>query len=393
MFQLPFLDQFRNVVTYSQIDDFADVLSCFATPSIYLFGAILISARTYVGSPIQCWIQQTYSGAWEDYAETYCFLKNTHFVPSTEHIVTGMNSSKSSVKYYQWSSMYLAVCALCFILPKLFWKYSQTTSDIPLTYFCETTNEIRKTTTDKRKDKITEMAKYLKEKLEHNEKYGSIFFNMTTSYFITKMLYIFVALGQFYLVAVFLGQSEDILWGFTLLQNLIVGDNWEVTGIFPRITYCSFSIRQQSGDFQKHTTQCVLGVNEFNEKIFLFIWYWLVALIAITIVATLRCFYLMNTNSVVDSLMIKHRNINDKIVTRKIRDFSENYLRTNGRIILSYVKMESDIVAQELALELFEDYKEKIKNAFEDIPTNVLVAGDNASEKTVIDDSEVASEQ
>ncbi|KIH69597.1 hypothetical protein ANCDUO_00061 [Ancylostoma duodenale] len=40
----------------------------------------------YVGSPIQCWMPMEFKGGWEQYAEDYCFIQNTFFVPFHEEI-------------------------------------------------------------------------------------------------------------------------------------------------------------------------------------------------------------------------------------------------------------------------------------------------------------------
>ena len=40
----------------------------------------------YVGTPIQCWMPTEFKGGWEQYAEDYCFIQNTFFIPFEEEI-------------------------------------------------------------------------------------------------------------------------------------------------------------------------------------------------------------------------------------------------------------------------------------------------------------------
>lgn len=42
----------------------------------------------YVGSPIQCWAPMEFRGGWEQYAEDYCFIQNTFYIPFEQEIPT-----------------------------------------------------------------------------------------------------------------------------------------------------------------------------------------------------------------------------------------------------------------------------------------------------------------
>ncbi|VVC93537.1 unnamed protein product [Leptidea sinapis] len=48
--------------------------------------------------------------------------------------------------------------------------------------------------------------------------------------------------------------------------------------VFPRITKCTFHKFGASGTIQKHDALCVLALNILNEKIFIFLWFWLIIL-------------------------------------------------------------------------------------------------------------------
>lgn len=46
-----------------------DRTNYYYTSMIIIVCSITITARQYVGSPLQCWVPQQFSKAWEQYAE------------------------------------------------------------------------------------------------------------------------------------------------------------------------------------------------------------------------------------------------------------------------------------------------------------------------------------
>ena len=58
--------------------------------------------------------------------------------------------------------------------------------------------------------------------------------------------------------------------------------------VFPKVTKCTFHNYGPSGTVEKKDGLCVLPLNIINEKIYIFIWFWL---IIITIVSGLALLY------------------------------------------------------------------------------------------------------
>ncbi|CAB3406405.1 unnamed protein product [Caenorhabditis bovis] len=368
MFQLPFMDQLRTLVSYSAIDDFCDMLSSFATAFLLIFCAVLISAKTYVGSPIQCWLPQTYSSAWEEYAETYCFLKDTHYIHDAASLDTidSVENPDNNVTYYQWAAIYLTVMALGFVAPKLVWKKAQSMYEIPLLYFCETAAEIKMKSSIEIAEKVREMGNYMKSKLMIREKEKKAKSRLAYTYIFIKLLYLLNIIGQFVLLSFFLGHNTNLLWGFDIMTNLLLNVSWSDTGIFPRITYCHYTIRTPV--LQSHVIQCVLGVNEFNEKIFTFIWMWVIMVGIATVIGIIVAQNHINSHGYLKGLLHSIETP-DKPILAEFAD----YLGKDGLLILSFVKSQSDIVASELAVFMFDAFMESDEPLVHNAPEKAAI--------------------
>ncbi|KAI6175590.1 Innexin [Aphelenchoides bicaudatus] len=93
-------------------------------------------------------------------------------------------------------------------------------------------------------------------------------------YTVTKCLYLVNLIGQFLMMNQFLDQNNHA-WGFHILNDIISGHDWEASGNFPRVAFCDFTVRTMA-NVHRFTIQCVLMLNMFNEKIFLFLYWWLI---------------------------------------------------------------------------------------------------------------------
>ena len=82
--------------------------------------AAVVSSKQYVGEPIACWVPAHFSGAHEDYANSFCWIRNTYHVPFDERIPPDRH--RRMIPYYQWVPMILLVQALLFCVPAAVWR-------------------------------------------------------------------------------------------------------------------------------------------------------------------------------------------------------------------------------------------------------------------------------
>lgn len=110
---------------------------------------------------------------------------------------------------------------------------------------------------------------------------------LTTAYLIVKTLYVTNAIGQLFLLDSFLGNHYHF-YGLHVLTSMARGEDWTESYRFPRVTLCDFEIRHQGVQVHSYIVQCVLTINLFNEKIFLFIWFWFVFVAFLSVFNTAR---------------------------------------------------------------------------------------------------------
>jgi innexin len=89
---------------------------------------------------------------------------------------------------------------------------------------------------------------------------------LAITYVVTKLLYIGNAIGQLFLLNLFMGRGFHLM-GIQTLQRWWNGQDVEALERFPRITMCKFSIRTLGDNIQPYDVQCLLPINIYNEKV------------------------------------------------------------------------------------------------------------------------------
>merc|ERR1719228_2631822 len=127
----------------------------------------------------------------------------------------------------------------------------------------------------------------------------------THNYWAMKMLVVdFLNLinvvGNIYFVDAFLG-GEFTTYGIKVLSFLEADPEKRIdpmAAVFPRVTKCTFRKFGPSGTIQRHDSLCVLPINIINEKIYVFLWFWLVILSLVTGMTLMYHLFVMVTPSV-----------------------------------------------------------------------------------------------
>ncbi|EPB68770.1 Innexin [Ancylostoma ceylanicum] len=101
------INNYLRQVKSTHDDDAVDRLNYVTTIYILLGFALTLFAKNYVGEPMQCWVPNQWTGMWEAFAESYCFVENTYFVPMNQSNLPAAHTREGrEMIYYQMHCNY-----------------------------------------------------------------------------------------------------------------------------------------------------------------------------------------------------------------------------------------------------------------------------------------------
>ncbi|VDK69072.1 unnamed protein product [Litomosoides sigmodontis] len=362
--------------------DFVDRLHSYFTTNILIAFSILVSFKQFGGKPVECLVPDIFSGSWEQYAENYCWAQDTYYIPTREVVagVPTMEKKQRRISYYQWVPFFLLVEATCFRLPSLVWKYMAGHSGIKLHEIVKLSSDPNNIKPEIKKANIKSLSLHLhgalrfhrrlRKKQIHPHRYLRIFnipytaSFVTYTYVFTKLLYLVNACVQLLIMNRFLETDRYNWYGLGAALDLLNGTTWEQSGMFPRVSLCDFDVRVM-GNIQEHTIQCVLVINIFNEKIFIFLWFWYLALIMFTTGSlmfwiTVCIVPYHNRNFIIRHLEMSELPFDAQESDEDVERFINMYLKNDGMFVIRMITLNSGVIfGNELIFALWKSYFDK----------------------------------
>ncbi|VDO46734.1 unnamed protein product [Onchocerca flexuosa] len=107
---------------------FQDVIASlhsYFTCNLLIAFSVIISFKQFGGRPMECMLPMGFSGAWEQYAENFCWAQDTYFIPPKVFVedISAEERRERRISYYQWMPFFLLFQAACFKAPTFIWKY------------------------------------------------------------------------------------------------------------------------------------------------------------------------------------------------------------------------------------------------------------------------------
>jgi hypothetical protein len=380
-----FVDALKRVITSNRVedDDSADRLSRRYTVGLLIMFFILVSSSQYVGSPITCWSPGHFSGAMVSYTNNICWIANTYYVPTDESLPNPTEPRKYMINYYQWVPFILALMALFFYLPFIFWRLMSKSSGLDAKSVMKIVYSMDAASNESRDKVMKNTVRLIDRAIDYHRDYYdmSLFgrirrqvnrcclppnrsgYYISVLYIFIKLLYIGNVMLQFFILNSFMIPGFG-LFGVQVIQDLIKGKSFWESPRFPRVTMCDFVIRTLGENNHRNTIQCTLPINLFNEKIFIFIWFWLLLVAFISVYSLFSWIFTFTIRSRL-SFIRRYLKLNDRLgyETRSkddklLRAFVFDYLKPDGVFLLRIVKKNTnDIVVGELVCALWDSFK------------------------------------
>ncbi|XP_048510259.1 innexin inx2-like [Athalia rosae] len=275
-----------------RIDNLVFRLHSRATVLILSTCAILVTAKQYIGEPISCITDKTIEyrplsfpklSTDRDPINAYCWIYSTFTVSRHLTGTPGIGVASPGVgqaldndeihhhRYYQWVCFVLALQALMFYTPRALWGVWER-GTVKLLSANLGTPFFRDVWSKERKDQLVE---YFTTTNLHTHNFYA--FRFLTC----EILNFCNAIGQIYFLDVFL-EGQFSKYGPAVTAFAIETNPFQridpMARLFPKVTKCTIHTFGSSGSPQTHDALCILPLNVVNEKIFVFIWFWLVFL-------------------------------------------------------------------------------------------------------------------
>lgn len=368
-------------------EDVVDRLNHKYSLIIFTILAIVATTNQYVGEIIKCWSPAQFPDSWVEYANNVCWISNTYYIPMSELNI--LESPRKEIVYYQWVPLVLFVQAIMFYTPSVHWLTLNRTVGVDMNKMVKLCRDIDHLNPECR-DKTSEfLMRHIDRFLQYSreiktgpcgrfksylanlgclcgKRYGNF---LSAIYLLSKLLYIGNVFLQLYLMNHFLG-TNYLFFGIEVLRDVASTGTYTESVRFPRVTLCDFEVRALGRNIP-YTVQCTLPINLFNEKIFIFVWFWLVFLGIATAFSTVSWLWILFTTNR-RSYFRKYLKVFGKYDKKKHKGalavFSDKYLRQDGHFALRMIgKNTSDVVVGEIIDVLWEYFLENHYSMKEDV--------------------------
>ena len=351
----------------------ASILSYRVTALIFLLCCVLVTSVEFVGNgiTISC-IQDGHPDYWAipyHVMNTYCYIMGTFTLPPHHgedeevlHPGVGVyhrgDTEEEYKAYYQWVPFVLFFQACAFYFPHSLFKMAEGGKIAGIISGLHQAENVLQDQT--RANRYNTLSKYMAKTLNTHNHWA---FKM----FLCEIFGFVNILANIYFIDVFLG-NEFSQYGVQVA--LFLNDDQTkrtdpMSRVFPKMTKCTYNKYGLSGTIQTFDALCMLPVNVMNEKIYVFLWFWLIFLAIISILSLLYHLVLILHPTIL-SAMIKIRVRHNRGLQYIIDDITKSFKFGDWRLLHILAYNMTPIVFGEFLLELDDQFaiKEVQHNSF-----------------------------
>lgn len=243
------------------------------TSILLLAFSLIITARQFVGDPIDCLV----SGVPAHVVNSYCWTASTFTL--TDGDGRGNDRDKYYHKYYQWVCFVLFFQSASFYATRQAWKACEGGR---IGRLAEGLTVVVTADDDRVADRLRALTGYFAKNRRSHDSFA-------LQYAACEALNLINAVAQTWLLDRFLGGGFTT-YGIDVFRG---GGRWNarepetadaVARIFPVTAKCAFRNHGPSGTVQEFDALCLLPLNVVNEKIFAFLSVWMIVVVAVSAV-------------------------------------------------------------------------------------------------------------
>lgn len=250
----------------------------------------IVAIRHYLGPNVVCQMPPDIIASHTLYVQEHCWMareiidtSNYMYVRESLPVeftyisrTTPDENEKNNRTLYQWLPLILVFQALLFRLPDIILRVCESTLGFGYEKINGMINMFTAHTAQERQTIAKGIGSYM------YEVFGKRYLNfipfgiITVSIALVKVLYFANAVAQLTILEEYLSPPNITSYGEYVFDS-IINKNYSYIGYspaFPRDILCNFDVILLT-NVQRFTVQCVVPVNEFNEKICSFVWIWL----------------------------------------------------------------------------------------------------------------------
>ncbi|XP_076365852.1 innexin unc-9-like [Tachypleus tridentatus] len=392
------------------IDDGVDKLNRKYTLIVFLFLALPIFTKQYIGEPIECFTPTYFTDAQARYVNSFCWTASTYYLVAldSDHDTIDIPQNPPDIKigpeeidnsgfdmytvqrdklrrirvsYYQWSPLILMLQGICFHLPFVVWGACANNAGIKLRRLLKRASDIAALPPgcQQRESLLSEFVDQFHTLVTGNSGWctdpscrlpligcrcvpGPSRY-LSLLYILVKFLYLINVGVQFLLLSAFMGKGY-LRHGIEILRRLTTNGEWWNSPRFPLQSLCQVRAAMQ-GTLRTYVCRCVLPINVFNEKIYSVIWFYLAFILPLNafsltmwIWRNISC----NRLAFIKLCLWRTRLINMSEVTRSARKISSNYLGWDGVFVLRLIEYNhGSAMATAIIGKLWEFYSNQLK--------------------------------
>ncbi|CAD5126051.1 unnamed protein product [Dimorphilus gyrociliatus] len=332
-------------------DDSVDRLNSRWTVIILMIFCVVVAGETYVGTPIKCWAPQHFTDSHEKYMNNFCWVKNTYYYPMQTDLplISEGDEGKHFIPYYQWIPFILLIQAVLFYFPSVIWRSFNQSAGIDADNILKAAFDLEKVIEqDIRENSLGVIVQLMHRYLISRSKNRKVFFicsrrygcYLLVLYLFSKLLYLTNVTIQFLSLSYILGTSYGI-YGIRAIyefRSLTTPSN----PTFPRVTMCDFRTRRL-GNVHRYTVQCCLPINMYNEKVYVFLWFWFLFVALLTTLNLLlwivrSLWYGGKVNYIFNHLSKDDReSLENTGNSKRLQKFVTRYLRSDGVFLIRLI--------------------------------------------------------